>query len=90
MAVRIVKVDRAEVFAVEHRRRLYPVVEQPLAPRALRLVVLDLQVDGGTVAGGRVAGRAVPEAAVVVADETEPLLVQESAQPVPSSGLADE
>jgi hypothetical protein len=30
----------------------------------VRLVVLDLRVDGGTVAGGRVAGRAVPQAAL--------------------------
>jgi maltose/moltooligosaccharide transporter len=37
-----------------------------------------------------VGSRNVPEAAVISADETEFLLVQESAQPVPSSGLVDE
>jgi maltose/moltooligosaccharide transporter len=37
-----------------------------------------------------VGSRDVPEAAVIRADETEFLLVQESAQPVPSSGLVDE
>jgi maltose/moltooligosaccharide transporter len=33
------------------------------------------------------AGRAVPEDAVIRADEVEPLLVPESVQPVPSSGM---
>jgi maltose/moltooligosaccharide transporter len=37
-----------------------------------------------------VGSRNVPEAAVISGDETEFLLVQESAQPVPSSGLVDE
>jgi maltose/moltooligosaccharide transporter len=37
-----------------------------------------------------VGSRDVPEAAVIDADETEFLLVQESAQPVPSTGLIDE
>jgi maltose/moltooligosaccharide transporter len=37
-----------------------------------------------------VGGRDVPEAAVIEADEHEPLMVQQSAQPVPSSGLVDE
>jgi hypothetical protein len=32
----------------------------------------------------------VPEAAVIEADEHELLTVQESAQPVPSTGLIDE
>jgi hypothetical protein len=32
----------------------------------------------------------VPERAVIAADEAEPLLVQQSVQPVPSSGLVDE
>ena len=36
-----------------------------------------------------VATRPVPEEAVIAADESELLLVQESAQPVPSSGLED-
>jgi maltose/moltooligosaccharide transporter len=36
-----------------------------------------------------VGGREVPAAAVIAADETEPLTVQGSAQPVPSSGLVD-
>jgi maltose/moltooligosaccharide transporter len=34
-------------------------------------------------------GSRVPEAAVIAGDEAELLLVQESAQPVPSSGLED-
>ena len=37
-----------------------------------------------------VGSRDVPEGAVITADQTELLLVQESAQPVPSSGLVDE
>ncbi len=37
-----------------------------------------------------VADRNVPEADVIRGDEVEPLLVQESAQPVPSTGLIDE
>jgi hypothetical protein len=37
-----------------------------------------------------VGSRDVPEAAVIRGDEAEFLLVQESAQPVPSSGLVDE
>ena len=37
-----------------------------------------------------VAGRDVPEAAVIQGDAKEPLTVQGSAQPVPSSGLIDE
>ncbi|HET9984462.1 MAG TPA: MFS transporter [Longimicrobiales bacterium] len=36
-----------------------------------------------------VAGAEVPEAAVLEADEYEPLSVQESVQPVPSTGLVD-
>lgn len=36
-----------------------------------------------------VASRHVPEAAVIAGDEAELLLVQESAQPVPSTGLED-
>ncbi|HKP74877.1 MAG TPA: MFS transporter [Longimicrobiaceae bacterium] len=35
-------------------------------------------------------GGAVPEEAVIAADEHEPLMVQESAQPVPSNALMDE
>ena len=35
-------------------------------------------------------GREVPEADVIAADERVPFLVQESAQPVPSTGLIDE
>ena len=38
----------------------------------------------------RDAGGSVPEQAVVEADEHEPLTVQGSVQPVPSSGLAGE
>ena len=34
--------------------------------------------------------RDVPEAAVINADEFEPFGIQESAQPVPSTGLVDE
>ncbi len=34
--------------------------------------------------------RDVPEGAVIAADAGEPLLVQQSVQPVPSSGLVDE
>ena len=37
-----------------------------------------------------VGSRDVPEAAVIRADQAELLLVPESAQPVPSSGLIDE
>lgn len=37
-----------------------------------------------------VGSRDVPEAAVLAADTAEPLLVQQAAQPVPSSGLVDE
>jgi maltose/moltooligosaccharide transporter len=37
-----------------------------------------------------VGARDVPERAVIAADEAEPLLVQQSVQPVPSSGLVDE
>ncbi|HUF26755.1 MAG TPA: hypothetical protein VMM18_07230, partial [Gemmatimonadaceae bacterium] len=37
-----------------------------------------------------VGSRDVPEAAVIAGDVTEPLLVQTSAQPVPSTGLVDE
>jgi maltose/moltooligosaccharide transporter len=37
-----------------------------------------------------VADRNVPEAEVIRGDESEPILVQESAQPVPSTGLIDE
>jgi hypothetical protein len=37
-----------------------------------------------------VADKDVPEAAVIRADEYEPYGVQESAQPVPSTGLIDE
>ncbi len=37
-----------------------------------------------------VADRDVPEADVIRGDETEPILVQESAQPVPSTGLIDQ
>jgi maltose/moltooligosaccharide transporter len=37
-----------------------------------------------------VGGRHVPERAVIAADEEEPLTIQQSAQPVPSSGLVDE
>ncbi|MFL6215569.1 MAG: MFS transporter [Blastocatellia bacterium] len=37
-----------------------------------------------------VADQAVPDAAVIRGDSREPLTVQESAQPVPSSGLIDE
>jgi maltose/moltooligosaccharide transporter len=37
-----------------------------------------------------VGGRDVPERAVILADEREPLTIQQSAQPVPSSGLVDE
>jgi maltose/moltooligosaccharide transporter len=36
------------------------------------------------------ASESVPEAAVIAADASEPFLVQESAQPVPSTGLIDE
>jgi hypothetical protein len=36
-----------------------------------------------------VGSRDVPEAAVIDADEHEPLLVPGSVQPVPSSGLVD-
>ena len=37
-----------------------------------------------------IADRAVPEADVIRGDEAEPILVQESAQPVPSTGLIDD
>jgi hypothetical protein len=37
-----------------------------------------------------VGSRDVPEGAVIAADEEQPLSVQQSAQPVPSSGLIDE
>jgi hypothetical protein len=37
-----------------------------------------------------VVDRDVPEAAVIEADEFEPFGIQESAQPVPSTGLVDE
>ncbi|HYE14692.1 MAG TPA: hypothetical protein VD968_09655 [Pyrinomonadaceae bacterium] len=36
------------------------------------------------------ADRDVPESAVIRGDEEEPLLVQQSAQPVPSTGLIDD
>jgi len=44
-------------------RREIAVRVTPQRP-GVRFVVLDLHVEGGTVAGGRVAGRAVPEAAL--------------------------
>jgi hypothetical protein len=37
-----------------------------------------------------VADRDVPERAVIKRDEQEPILVQQSVQPVPSTGLIDD
>jgi hypothetical protein len=50
-----------------------------------------LTIAAGCVAFVRDVGtRDVPEAVVIAADAKEPLSIQESVQPVPSSGLVDE
>ena len=47
-------------------------------------------VASACMALGRDEGGAVPEEAMFEADEHEPLMIQESAQPVPSNALMDE
>ena len=70
-----------------------PLVKQVFGNNPLYVVMLggaSLLVAAALVARVRDVTRDVPEAAVIAADERSPLLVQESAQPVPSTGLIDE
>jgi maltose/moltooligosaccharide transporter len=70
-----------------------PLVKQVFGNNPLYVVMLggaSLLVAATLVARVRDVTRDVPEAAVMAADEHSPLLVQESAQPVPSTGLIDE
>ena len=70
-----------------------PLVKQVFGNNPLYVVMLggaSLLVAAALVSRVRDVTREVPEAAVIAADERAPLLVQESAQPVPSTGLIDE
>jgi maltose/moltooligosaccharide transporter len=70
-----------------------PLVRYVFANNPLYVVMLggaSLLVAAALVARVRDVARDVPEAAVIAADERAALSVQESAQPVPSTGLIDE
>jgi len=70
-----------------------PLVRQVFGNNPLYVVMLggaSLLVAAALVTRVRDVAQPVPEAAVIAADEYEPFLVQESAQPVPSTGLIDE
>jgi maltose/moltooligosaccharide transporter len=70
-----------------------PLVRYVFGNNPLYVVMLggaSLLVAAALVARVRDVTRDVPEAAVMAADESAPFLVQESAQPVPSTGLIDE
>ena len=70
-----------------------PLVRYVFSNNPLYVVMLggtSLLLAAALVARVRDVGVGVPEAAVIAADEVERLQVQESAQPVPSTGLVDE
>jgi maltose/moltooligosaccharide transporter len=71
-----------------------PLIKHALNNDPLRVVMLggaSLLVAAALVSRVRdVAGRDIDEAAIIEADEYAPFSLQESAQPVPSSGLIDE
>ena len=72
---------RAVFGADNHNAPLYMVMTGGLFMIIAALLVLRVQ---------DVGDRDVPGRDVIRGDETEPILVQESAQPVPSTGLIDE
>jgi len=70
-----------------------PLVKYVFGNNPLYVVMLggtSLLIAAALVARVRDEAADVPEAAVIAADEREPFAVQESAQPVPSTGLIDE
>jgi maltose/moltooligosaccharide transporter len=70
-----------------------PLVRHVFGNNPLYVVMLggaSMLVAAALVVRVRDLAREAPEAAVIAADQVEPLLVQESAQPVPSTGLIDE
>lgn len=70
-----------------------PLVRYVFGNNPLYVVMLggtSLLIAAALVARVRDEAKDVPEAAVIAADEREPFAVQESAQPVPSTGLIDE